>query len=163
MIKVEMYPRIKYSLTSLLCQLWDLAESWCCGGLALEWGLHIRRTAVGMVDSSYITESVAQWAHTIHHWLKGIGAAIWCIAKWFSQITRNMGADNWGHYHGKKLGPYPRFGGRFMDGRWWGYVCICLHVVSKLHCYNVYHDKYISCCWVCSLGKDKFYMLLFSN
>ena len=27
-----------YSLTSLLCQLWDLVESWCCDGMALEWG-----------------------------------------------------------------------------------------------------------------------------
>ena len=30
----------KYSLTSLLCQLWDLAESWRCGGVGLEWARH---------------------------------------------------------------------------------------------------------------------------
>ena len=36
-----------YSLTSLLCQLWDLAESWRYGGVALEWGRHILADSLG--------------------------------------------------------------------------------------------------------------------
>ena len=48
---IKNVPKWKYSLTSLLCQLWDLAESWRCGGVVLEWGgIFIRRRVLGHIN-----------------------------------------------------------------------------------------------------------------